>query len=287
MIQAELYDDRACLLGEGLLWHPERKQLFWFDILNHKLLSREGDEPREWQFDRTVSAAGWIDRDTLLVAAADVLLRFDLVSGHYEPIIELESGQPDNRSNDGGTDPWGGFWIGTMGRKAQRKAGSIYRYYRGEVRLLVPGVTVTNAISFAPDGSHMFFADTREQVVWKQMLDETGWPKGEPSVFLDLRSENLNPDGAAVDAEGQFWGAQWGAGRIACYDSNGTLREVVSVPASQSSCPAFGGGDLSTLFVTTARDGLSAKALASEPLAGSVFKAELGVRGQAAHRVIL
>ncbi|GHD22847.1 SMP-30/gluconolactonase/LRE family protein [Tianweitania populi] len=287
MIQAELYDDRACLLGEGPLWHPERKQLFWFDILNHKLLSRDGDEPLEWQFDRTVSAAGWIDRDTLLVAAADALLRFDLVSGHYEPIVELENDQPDNRSNDGGTDPWGGFWIGTMGRKGQHKRGSIYRYYRGQLRRLVPDVTITNAISFAPDGSYAFFADTREQFVWKQVLDEHGWPKGEPSVFLDLRAEDLNPDGAAVDAEGRLWVAQWGASRVACYDQGGTLTEVVTAPASQTSCPAFGGADLSTLFMTTARENLAPEALANEGLAGSVFKAELGIRGQAAHRVVV
>ncbi|MBS9722148.1 SMP-30/gluconolactonase/LRE family protein [Tianweitania sp. BSSL-BM11] len=287
MIQAELYDDRPCRLGEGPLWHPERKQLFWFDILNHKMLTREGDEQREWQFDRAVSAAGWIDRDTLLVAGAGALLRFNLVSGRSEPIIELEGEQLDNRSNDGGTDPWGGFWIGTMGRKGEHKAGSIYRYYRGEVRQLVPDVTITNAISFKPDGSFAFFADTRQRLVWKQALDGEGWPKGEPSVFLDLSSESLNPDGAAVDAEGRLWVAQWGAGRVACYDDAGTLIEIVSTPATQSSCPAFGGADLSTLFITSARDNLDAEALASQPLAGSAFKADLGIRGQAAHRVIL
>lgn len=284
---AELHDDRPCLLGEGPLWHPERNQLFWFDILNHKLLSREGDRQLEWQFDRPVSAAGWIDRDTLLVAGAGAFLKFDIPSGRHEHLLALEGHLPDNRSNDGGTDPWGGFWIGTMGRKAQRQSGSIWRLHRGELRQLFPGITITNAISFAPDGGHAFFADTREQLVWQQRLDKEGWPVGEPSIFLDLRAEDLNPDGATVDAEGRLWLAQWGASRVACYNSDGSLAHAVSVPASQTSCPAFGGADLSTLFVTSARDSLTLDQLANEPLAGNVFQAAVGIKGQAAHRVIL
>lgn len=286
MTEAQVYDNRLCKLGEGPLWHPERGQLFWFDILNDRLLSQEGGRQLEWRFDRRVSAAGWIDRDTLLVAGAGALLRFDLSSGQSEHLCDLEADKPQNRSNDGRADPFGGFWIGTMGRKSEARAGSIYRYYRGELRRMFPGITIPNAISFSPDGGHAFFADTREKTVWRQKLDGKGWPAGEPEIFLETRTESLNPDGAVVDSEGHLWVAQWGAGRVARYTPEGNLDQIVSVAASQASCPAFGGPDLTTLFMTTARDDLEEAALRSEPLAGATFTAQTIIRGQAEHRVI-
>ena len=87
----DIYDARACQLGEGPLWHPERQQLFWFDILGKRLMSRDGDTALAWEFDEYVSAAGWIDRDTLMIASQSALLRFDIPSGDHEVILPLEA----------------------------------------------------------------------------------------------------------------------------------------------------------------------------------------------------
>lgn len=286
-MDARLFDDRPCQLGEGPLWHPERKQLFWFDILGDRMLSRKGDEQREWAFGRRVSAAGWVDRDTLLVASAGALLRFDIATGRHDHLCDLEADKPQNRSNDGRADPFGGFWIGTMSRKSEDKAGAIYRYYKGELRMLFPGITISNAICFAPDGGHAFFADTRAKLVWRQKLGRDGWPEGEPHVFLDHKGEGLNPDGAVIDAESHMWLAQWGASRVARYKPDGSLDQTIAVETAHTSCPAFGGPDLTTLFITTAREGLKQDQLDDQPLAGAVFTAEVGIRGQAEHRVLL
>ncbi len=285
---ARIADPRACTLGEGVFWHPQREQLFWFDILGRRLLSQHDGQPVEWTLDERASAAGWVDGDRLLMASESALSIFDLRSGAREPICALEADNPLTRSNDGRADPWGGFWIGTMGLEAQPQAGAIYRYYRGEVRRLFADITITNAICFSPDRRFAYFADTARQQIWRQPLDELhGWPSGEAQPFIDARVANLNPDGAVVDTQGRLWSAQWGASRVACYDSNGQFLQAVAFPASQISCPAFGGPDLSTLFATSARDGLEDGQLAAEPHAGKLFATDVPARGQAEHQVVL
>lgn len=283
-----VFDDRPCELGEGPLWHPVRKQLFWFDIIGKRLMTRENGLPHSWQFSEHVSAAGWVDRDTLLVASETGLWRFNLSTEAKDLIAPLEADNSVTRSNDGRADPWGGFWIGTMGKGAEHGAGSIYRFWRGEIRRLVPGVTISNAICFAPDRSCAYFADTATRKVMRYELHpDTGWPVEESEVFLDLRIERLNPDGAVVDAEGNVWIAQWGASRVASYSTAGQFLTAVKFQAAHTSCPAFGGDDLTTLFCTTAREGLDAEVLESQPTNGMTLAA-MGVgKGQTEHRVIL
>jgi len=277
-----------CSLGEGPLWHPERQGLFWFDINAKTLFCRENDAEKSWSFADHVSAAGWIDRETLLIASETGLFRFDMNTASREAICQIESDNPVTRSNDGRADPWGGFWIGTMGKQAERSAGAIYRYYRGELRLLFEGLTIPNAISFPPGGDFACFADTRRQQVMRQPLDPAdGWPKGEAEVYLDLTRERLNPDGAVWDADGYFWNAQWGAARLARYDANGQLDRALGLPVSQVSCPAFGGADLDLLFATTASEGLSEAERRAQPHAGQTFVSHQQITGQMEHRVVL
>ncbi|MEP6333662.1 MAG: SMP-30/gluconolactonase/LRE family protein, partial [Anderseniella sp.] len=123
----EVFDSTPCTLGEGPLWHPERGQLFWFDIIGKTLFCREGQTLHQWRFDENVSAAGWVDRDTLLIASETGLFRFDIETGRQCLVQTLEADNAATRSNDGRADPWGGFWIGTMGKNAEPKAGAIYR----------------------------------------------------------------------------------------------------------------------------------------------------------------
>lgn len=280
---SRVHDPRRCALGEGLLWHPGRRQLFWFDILGRQLLSRRGDEPQEWHFDEQVSAAGWIDHDTLLIASETGLWRFDIGSGARVLEVSLEADNPRTRSNDGRADPFGGFWIGTMGKDAETGAGAIYRYHRGSMRRLFAPLTIPNAICFAPDGRTAYYADTRQQTIWQVALDRDGWPAGPSRVFVDLGPEGLYPDGAICDAEGGLWNAQWGAGRVARYCPDGRFDRTLPVAGVQSSCPALGGPGLRTLFVTSAHAGLAG----ADAMQGCVFAAPVEVGGIAEPRVRL
>ena len=276
----DVFATHPCLLGEGPLWHPRRKALFWFDILG-KTLHCKGATRLSWSFDEYVSAAGWVDADTLLIASASGLWRFDIASGGRDLVVPLEADDTTTRSNDGRADPQGGFWIGTMGVKAEAHAGAIYRYYRGELRQLFDRITISNAICFSPEGDTAYFADTFSQRIQKVAQDENGWQKDAHEVFVDLRGDGLNPDGAVVDAAGNLWNAQWDAGRVACYGADGVFKQSISVPTSQTTCPAFGGATGTTLFVTSAANGVN------EAQGGMTFSTDAGVTGQQEHQVIL
>ncbi|MBD8877061.1 SMP-30/gluconolactonase/LRE family protein [Roseibium polysiphoniae] len=276
-----VFDSRVCKLGEGPLWHPERAQLFWFDILGKRMLSRKDGQDQEWQFEEHVSAAGWIDEDRLLIASETKLFEFNLMTETSQTLCPLDANDPTTRSNDGRTDPFGGFWIGTMGKNAEPGSGAIYRYYRGELRKLVPDITIPNAICFSPDGTRAYFADTAVQTIWYVAMDQAGWPSGKPEIFLDLSGEDLNPDGAVIDASGNLWNAQWGAHQVACYDAQGNFLEAIKFEVEQISCPAFGGADLTTLFATSAAIGMTGNA------DGKTYLSQTSTRGQKEHRVTL
>lgn len=286
-MSARVYDTTRCLLGEGAFWHPERGQLFWCDILSNRVLSRSDGALHGWRFERPVSCLGWVDRNSLLVATDTDLTLLDVETNRRERIVDLEADNSKTRGNDGRADPQGGFWVSTMGIDQMVGAGALYRYYRGELRRLKGGMSAPNTICFTPDHRHAYFSDTPTQMVMRWRLGTDGWPEGEPELWLDLRGTDLNPDGGICDADGNVWNAQWGAGRVACYGPDGEFRHAVAVPATQTTCPALGGPDFSTLFVTTAAAGLSETDLARVQGNGQTFFQEIDVRGQAEHRVVL
>ncbi len=277
------FDPRICTLGEGPLWHPARQQFFWFDILNRQLLSRTDAGPDTWTFDQIVSAAGWIDDTRLLIASDSRLFTFDLSTGAEDTVVPLEADNPGTRSNDGRADPMGGFWIGTMGKSAEEGAGAIYRFHKGEVRRLFGDITVPNAICFAPSGGRAYFGDSHKQQVFSVALDDQGWPKEAPEVFLNLG--NVVPDGAVCDASGNLWNAQWGASRVAAYAPDGRFLQAFDLPARHTSCPAFGGADLTDLYVTSALEHLPQDGIS--PNDGQTFRIPGAGHGTPEPQVIL
>ena len=271
--------DSRCLLGEGAFWHPTRSEFFWFDIEGRKLHSLA----RSWDFTERASAMGWVDDAQAIIATEARLVMFDLATGAQRSLCALEDDNPVTRSNDGRADPQGGFWIGTMGTRAEQGAGAIWRWHAGELRRLYADITIPNAISFGPDGQSACFTDTVTRRIMRVALDADGWPKGRPVCWLDLTGEGLNPDGAVFDAAGNFWVAQWGAGRVAAYAPDGQFLRAVDFPAPHTSCPAFGGPDVSDLYCTTAREGHAHPTA----LDGATFCAKGIARGQREYRVIL
>ncbi|KIC36430.1 SMP-30/gluconolactonase/LRE family protein [Leisingera sp. ANG-M7] len=280
-----VFDSRSCILGEGPLWHPLRQQLFWFDIVNCKLLSRLGGRPLEWQFERHVSAAGWIDHGNLLVASETGLSRFNLETGTEEMLCPIEADRKATRSNDGRADPWGGFWIGTMGKAGEPELGTLYRWAHGELRIVETGLTTPNAVCFDGDRACAYYSDTKTRIVWRRPLDpQTGWPAGAKEVFLDLRARETEPehkpDGAVVDAEGCLWSAQWGSARVARYSPCGKFLQALDLPTGHATCPAFGGPDFTTLFVTSATQKLPEEAVEWRQTAGQTFALKSPVHGR-------
>jgi sugar lactone lactonase YvrE len=279
--QAELAVDCRCALGEGPQWDAATQRLYWCDILEKQLhwLSPSTKESGHYQLDHMVSLAAPLDGGGLLLIGEDRISRFEPESGHIERYCDFETDNPVTRSNDARIDRHGSLWLSTMGKHAEKGAGSLYRLHRGKLTKLRSGLTIPNAICFSENGEFAWFTDTAKGVVMRWALDSEGWPQGEPRRWADFTTTPGNPDGAVVDSEGCLWLALWGAGQVVRLNHDGKIIGRIELPVSQPSCPAFAGPDLKTLYITTAQEGFSAEQLAQEPTAGSLYVVETGNTG--------
>ncbi len=140
-------------------------------------------------------------------------------------------------------------------------------------------------VCFSPDGAYAYFTDTYYARVMKVPLDLDGWPSAAPTRFLDLSKDSINPDGAVTTADGELLIAQWGSANVAHYGPFGNFRGTFDLPTDHITCPALGGPNMSTLFVTTAQQGLSAAKRKAQPDAGKTFSMETSLRGVPAPKV--
>ena len=274
--------DERCHLGEGPTYDVATDTAWWFDIVERRLFQARLGSGQTTVHSLNVmgSALARVDARRHLLVADDGLHIRELEDGRMTLYRPLEADNPATRSNDARVHPSGTFWIGTMGRQAEREMGSIYALHRGELSRLFERVTIPNAICFSPDGTVGYFADTRENVLFRVELDaETGLPCGSP-VALVTRRGHGGIDGAVVDADGLIWNARWGGGCIDVYSPQGEHLRSLRVPARQSSCPAFVGQDLSRLLVTSAWQGMDESAKHADPDHGRTFVLDVAARGR-------
>ncbi|MGY3394715.1 sugar lactone lactonase YvrE [Bradyrhizobium diazoefficiens] len=272
-----------CHLGEGPTYDMTTDTAWWFDIREGRLFEAHlgSGSIRLHALGRMASALGRIDADRQLIVAEDGLYIRSLADGAMTLFCPLDADNPTTRSNDCRVHQSGTFWIGTMGKKAEPRAGAIYALHRGKISTLFPGISIPNSICFSPDGATGYFTDTPRAVLYAVPLNPaTGLPRGEPEVLL--RHTGIGGlDGSVCDADGQIWNACWGASRIDVYSPQGERLRSLSVPAKQASCPAFVGPDLSRLLVTSAWQDMDAAARAADPQAGCTFLLEASARGRA------
>ena len=185
------------------------------------------------------------------------------------------------RFNDGKVDREGRFVCGTMGIHAEPK-GELHRVAAdGRSRILANGVRISNSLCFSPDGRTMYFADSLDRAVraYRYSADDEA-PIDEPRIFVDTSAFGSGPDGATVDCDGCVWVALVLAGRIARFTPAGVLDRLVEAPTDMPTCMAFGGPDLSTLYVTSIKDSGTGRAISRHPAGGHLFAIEgLGVTG--------
>jgi sugar lactone lactonase YvrE len=272
-----------CHLGEGPTYDVTTDTAWWFDIREGRLFEAHlgGGTIRIHALGRMASALGRIDAERQLVVAEDGCYIRSVVDGVMTLFCPLEADNPATRSNDCRVHQSGTFWIGTMGREAERGLGAIYALHRGKISTLFPGISIPNSICFSPDGAIGYFTDTARAVLYAVPLNPaTGLPRGEPEVLL--RHTGIGGlDGSVCDADGQIWNACWGAGRVDVYSPQGEHLRSLRVPARQASCPAFVGADLSRLLVTSAWQDMDAEARAADPQAGCTFLLQASARGRA------
>ncbi len=278
-----ILDETPMTLGEGPTFDAATGTAWWFNIVERELheLHLASGRKTVHSLPFMGSAMARISDHEQLIASDDGLFIRDTATGVLTLHAELEKDLPDNRSNDGRMHPSGALWIGTMGRKAQTGAGSIYHVAKGTVTKLFGNISIPNSICFSPDGTTGYYVDTDVNRLMRVPLDaQTGLPSGEAEIFIDSTDADGGIDGSVCDAQGHIWNARWGQGAIDRYDADGNHIARYEVPAGQTTCPAFIGPDASRLLVTSARENLDDDAIAANPLHGLTFELGIEVKGR-------
>lgn len=296
----------GALLGEAPYWSPAEAALYWVDMLApalHRFAPRRatlkeseaaatpaGEAPARftaaarpaaaspltgaaasWPLARLASAAVPRRRGGFVLAHPSGLFRYDGVDGDGTLLCHPEAGHADHRYNDAKCDARGRLWVGSLDPAGRPGRGSLFRVDAdGRFARVDTGFTVANGIAFAPDGRRLYFADSGRRVVYAYDVDSATGAAGPRRAFASF-ADDVKPDGLAADADGGLWVAVWDGWRIERYDADGRCTRTVRLPVPRPTSLAFGGADLATLFVTTARVRLDPESLARAPLSGGLF----------------
>jgi L-arabinonolactonase len=268
-------------LGEGVLWDPRSGVLWWTDIQERRLYRHEpvSRALREFELPERLGSFGLVaDSESLVCAFESGFAFYQPETRRIEWLHRPKHAADNVRFNDGRVDRAGRFWAGSMVEGRGQPSGQLYCLSRGWIESHLSGIAITNSLCLSPQGDVLYFADSPQRTIWRFNLDEATGNLTNRQIFA-VTPEGCFPDGSNVDAEGHVWNAHWSGGRVVRYAPDGSVSGSIELPASQPTCVAFGGADLDILFVTTAREHLSAQALAQQPQAGHVFAYQLDIKG--------
>jgi sugar lactone lactonase YvrE len=273
-------------LGECPVWDPAR-EVFWFvDITEKRLHCLEWDS-LAWT-NRALPALGGglvLARDGSLVAGLqNGIHRLEPDTGDLQFMAHPEPDKPDHRLNEAKCDPQGRFWVGSISTRGRFPTGCLYRLEPSATPTRVlDGLTVPNTLVWLRDDEHIVFADSPKGVIWRFRYDPGTGELSERALFADCGADRGMPDGAALDAEGCLWIAEFGGGRIKRYNERGQVVAIVDLPATQVTSCAFAGPGLTHLVIITTKRLLDPSSRAAQTHAGDLFVIEPEVPGVAPH----
>jgi xylono-1,5-lactonase len=268
-------------LGEGPVW-VERDQALWFvDIKKqqvHRFDPKSGSR-RSWDSPGQVGFILPAQGGGFVAGLQSGLYRFDELSGDFELIVEVEPELPTNRLNDGVVDPAGRLWFGTMDNGEKAKSGAFYCFHEGRLtRTGLDRIAITNGPAVSPDGKLLYCVDTLKGTIDVANIHDDG-SLGDSRPFVRIDAREGHPDGPTIDANGYLWISLYAGWEARRYAPSGEMVESVRFPVANVTKIAFGGDGLRTGFATTARQLLSAEAIAKQPLIGALFEFSVNVPG--------
>ena len=282
MIEMHCLWQEPALLGEGPTWVAREGALFWVDILGYKLhrLTLTNGRQDTWTYDAQITSFAARQSGGYVATIRDGFAFVDLKKETLEAFELPESDIESNRFNDGKIDALGRYWAGSMDKGCHLPSGALYRL-DGDLSLhkMDDHYIITNGPAFSPDGTTMYHTDTIKRTIYAFDVrpDST---IGNKRTFVKLNSEDEGlPDGMTIDSQGCLWLCHYAGARITRYSPDADVLQVFHMPVPNITSCTFGGPQLDQLFITTARDGMSAEEIRQYPLAGSLFTCKPGVTG--------
>jgi len=271
-----------CFLGEGPYWHAIRNSFFWVDIENGKLFEYPMDSGKvnTWKFEQRITLVVEGKADHLILALDQKIARFNLKTENLEWIASIED-IPGNRLNDGKCDAKGRLWVGSMSKTFDKGAGAFYSLDADlKIQKHLDQITISNGIAWTQDNKTLYYIDSPTQKVNAYHFDLESGNIQFDRIAIDIPNSLGTPDGMCIDVEGKLWIAHYGGSGIYRWDPlTGKLMEKVSLPVPHVTSCAFGGENLDTLLVTTARENLNEAQLKEFPLSGDVFVIQTKTKG--------
>lgn len=279
------YLSLSMTLGEALLWHESLQALFWVDIAEGQLhrLDWTDNHHQVIRHDEEITCIAHTSTGKGFVGAfRSGLWLLDDQGQKRKCLVDLPADTQTHRFNDGGCDPAGRFWIGTINEVSRQADAALYSYNGQQLVQQIGGMTITNGLAFSPDGRWLYHTDTPTRIIRRHAFDVENGQVGPGQKWVDLNELNISgyPDGAAVDSQGHYWTALFGGAAVARFDPEGQLVAHYPINALQPTMTAFGGPDMKTLFVTTARENMSSSELARWPDSGALLAMPVEVPGR-------
>ena len=274
-------------LGEGPLWSVDEQALYWVDIHRQRIerFHPATSQHLFFEFDLAVTALGFRARGGFVAATARGFALMQLSTQILDIVAQPEVDKPYNRFNDGAVDPRGRFWGGTMYDGPETNQPTEGRLYRldadASVQIMQTGMTICNGLGWSPDLKTMYFTDTLRRLIYAYDFDLASGSIEHRRVFVDSSGDVGYPDGMTVDSDGCVWSARWGGWKVTRYDPMGNVEREIGLPVECPTSCAFGGNDLTTLYITSAWTALSNEQRKQQPLAGDLFRLETNVKGRA------
>jgi len=290
-------------LGESVFWHPSEQRLYWVDI-ERKLIRRwdprSGADER-WPVPANPGCMAPLEGGCLVMALRYCVYRARAWGGPLELLVPAPYDPASTRFNDGKADPAGRFWAGTMYEPRDAAKATLYSLdlrhgATPKLETKAGEATIANGLAWSPDACTLYWADTTSHTVFAwdcdpdanaladrrvfQRFDRkpAGWKPGQPGY-------GGRPDGATVDAQGNYWVAMFEGRRVLQISPAGQVLREIETPATCPTMPCFGGPELKTLYVTTTRHARPAEELREQPQAGCVFALDVDVAGLPANFV--